>query len=196
MSKSDLIRDTLARLPDFHWSLERYHAAIDAGILDENDKIELLFGKLVPKNTPDDEDATTTDGISQLFAQRLDQREFIIETRAPIVLVDESATTPDVHVARVSTEHHDHHPYIDDLLLVIEVASTSVHRDRGVKRYAYAVSGIVEYWIVNLKEMQLERYTDPDAAGGTYATREVFKTGDTVASLHLGAFAVEELLIE
>ena len=65
-----------------------------------------------------------------------------------------------------------------------------------MKRYAYAVAGIVEYWIINLKEMQLERYAGPDSAGGTYATREVFKTGDTVTSLHLGAFAVEELLIK
>ena len=114
MHKSDLIRDTLARLPDFHWSLERYHAAIDAGILDENDKIELLFGKLVPKNTPDDEDAITTDGISQLFAQRLDQREFTIRTRVPIKLIDESETTPDVYIARITTKDHDYRPYLTD----------------------------------------------------------------------------------
>ncbi len=41
--------EIMARLPDFYWSLERYHAAIKAGVLTENDKVELLFGKLVPK---------------------------------------------------------------------------------------------------------------------------------------------------
>ncbi len=44
--------------------------------------------------------------------------------------------------------------------------------------------------------MQLERHTGPDSVSGTYATREVFRAGDTVTSLHLGAFAVEKLLIK
>ena len=186
----------MARLPDFYWSLERYHAAIKAGVLTENDKVELLFGKLVPKMPIGVSHGKAVKKINRLFNRRLPEDQYTIGVQDPITLIDDSEPEPDLHVAKGPLEAYTQHPRPADILLVVEVADSTLATDRSVKKLNYAVAGIEEYWIVNIYEQQVERYIGPDSTGGTYATREVFKTGDTVTSLHLGAFAVEELLIK
>ena len=59
----------------------------------------------------------------------------------------------------------------------------------------YARAGIEEYWIVNVYERRLERYTRPQPGQGNYASKEVFREADRFMSLHLGEFAVAELLV-
>ncbi|MEO0734021.1 MAG: Uma2 family endonuclease [Bacteroidota bacterium] len=187
--------EIVVKLPDFKWSLERYHAAIDAGVLTENDKIELLFGKLVPMSPIGIAHGKTVKKINRLLNNRLPEEEYTIGVQDPITLVNDSEPEPDLHVASGPLESFDHHPYPEDILLVIEVADSTVQRDRTAKKLSYAISNIAEYWIINVYEKQIERYTEPNPEEGTYGKKEVFRRGDTFASLHLGEFAVDDLTL-
>jgi Uma2 family endonuclease len=73
------------------------------------------------------------------------------------------------------------HPHASQVLLVIEVADTSLTYDRSEKATAYATSGIPEYWIVNLPERQVEVRTAPDRAAQRYRQILLASTGETLA---------------
>src|SRR5437016_1235141 len=81
----------------------------------------------------------------------------------------------------------------DDLMLVVEVADTSLQHDRDLKLPAYARAGIPEYWIVNLPERKLEIYRQP--AGDDYQLHSIHRSGETVEALAApgAALAVAEL---
>lgn len=186
--------ETILKLPDFRWTLERYHAAIAAGILTEYDKVELLFGKLVPMPPVGIAHAKVVKKINRLFNARFPEEKYTIGVQNPITLIDDTEPEPDLYVAKGSLESYDHHPYPSDLLLVVEVSDSTIVYDRSAKRFTYAIAGIEEYWVVNVFERQLERFTKPLPEKGNYEQHEIFKTGESFASLHLGEFAVDDLL--
>ena len=79
-------------------------------------------------------------------------------------------------------------PHAQDVLLVIEVADSSVDYDRTVKLPIYAQSGIPEYWLINLEKDEIEAYWEPAGAG--YRFRELLKVGDVLKARNL-EFEVE-----
>ncbi|CAH1001261.1 hypothetical protein LEM8419_02160 [Neolewinella maritima] len=178
----------------FHWSLDRYHAAIEAGIFTKNDKVELLFGKLVSISPIGVQHGKVVNKISRLLFGRFPAQDYTIGIQNPITLANDSEPEPDIYLAKGPLEDYDHHPYPADLLLVVEVADSTLQRDRTIKLATYAVAEIEEYWIVNVYAEKIERYTGPTAEG-QYGTKETFRTGDTFASLHPGDFAVADLVI-
>ena len=188
--------ETILKLPDFRWSLERYHAAIEAGILTEYDKVELLFGKLVPMSPVGIAHGKVVKKMNRLFNGLFPEDEYTIGVQDPITLVDDSEPEPDLFIAKGPLESYDHHPYPEDLLLVVEVSDSTLARDRGAKQFSYAIAGIQEYWIINVYEKQIERFTGPIPERAGYETKEVFKSGDTFETLHLGEFKVDDLIIE
>jgi Uma2 family endonuclease len=187
--------EAIFKLPDFRWSLERYHAAIEAGILNEYDKVELLFGKLVPMSPVGIVHGKTVNKVNRLFTRTLAEEEFTIGVQNPVTLVDDSEPEPDIYVARGPLESYDHHPYSADILLLVEVSDSTLMRDRGAKKLSYAAAGIEEYWIINVYEKQVERFTEPNPEKGTFEQMNIFKAGGRIESLHLGTFQVDDLLV-
>jgi len=187
--------ETILKLPDFRWSLERYHAAIEAGILTEYDKVELLFGKLVPTSPVGIAHGKVVKKMNRLFINRFPEESYTVGVQDPITLTDDSEPEPDLFIAKGDLESYDHHPYLEDLLLVVEVSDSTLARDRGAKQFSYAIAGIEEYWIINVYEKQVERFTHPVPERATYETKEVFKSGETFETLHLGKFKVDDLII-
>lgn len=188
--------ETILKLPDFRWSLERYHAAIEAGILTEYDKVELLFGKLVPMSPVGIAHGKVVKKMNRLFINRFPEESYTVGVQDPITLIDDSEPEPDLFVAKGNLESYDHHPYPEDLLLVVEVSDSTLARDRCAKQFSYAIAGIEEYWIINVYEKQVERFTQPVPERAVYETKEVFKAGEVFTSLHLGEFEVDQLIIE
>jgi Uma2 family endonuclease len=89
---------------------------------------------------------------------------------------------PDVsHIRGAARDYPDHFPTVTDSLLFIEVADTSLDFDRGEKLRAYASAGVPEYWIVNLRDDQVEVYREADAQG--YRSLRIHKPGETVTPL-------------
>jgi Uma2 family endonuclease len=123
-----------------------------------------------------------------------------VDSQEPITLAD-SEPEPDVTVIRGETrDYFDRHPGPTDLALVVEVADTTLERDRPVKKRLYARAGLVIYWIINLSELLVEVYTEPSgpAEEPDYRERRDYGVDDSVPVViegrEVGRIDVRELL--
>jgi Uma2 family endonuclease len=172
---------------------------IETGILNDEDKVELLEGyvvKKMPRNPPHD-----------VAIQRLDKRLHRLaatgwEVRVqPAIQLDDSEPEPDVVVARGDDfTFAARHPAATEIGLTIEVSDSTLARNRQDKGRIYARAGIPLYWIVNLPDRQIEVYSLPLAAGPVpgYGQRQDYRCGDLVPvvldGLLVGHIAVSEIL--
>jgi Uma2 family endonuclease len=141
-----------------------------AGILTENDRVELLRGEIVEKMTIGPAHMNGVNRLAQFFYHRFGAVA-VISIQNPIRTAD-SEPEPDLAVLSL---HHGFDskvlPTGKDVLLVIEVADTTLETDRTLKCEIYAEAGIPEYWIVNLVEECLEVHRQP-LSSGSYASVE------------------------
>jgi Uma2 family endonuclease len=195
-------RSGLTVLPaDLLWrlSVEQYHAMIAAGILTENDPVELLAGWLISKMPKNPRHSLSTELTREALAG-LVPAEWHVRSQEPITLPD-SEPEPDVAVARGDRRRYrDRHPGAGDLALVVEVSDASLERDRTIKKQLYAEAGIETYWILNLQEGLLEEYSEPTQEAGhpDYARRRGYGLTEAVPvridGREAGSIAVRELL--
>ncbi|MEP0865532.1 Uma2 family endonuclease [Funiculus sociatus GB2-A5] len=166
--------------PVWRLSVEQYHQMIRLGILSDDDPVELLDGWLVykmPKNPP--HRATTK--LTRNALEAVIPEGWYVDTQEPITLTD-SEPEPDVVVVRGNTRDYlDRHPGAADIALIIEVADSTLERDRTSKQRLYARAGIPIYWIINLPEKQIEVYTEPVVAEESiYQRRQDYQLSDEV----------------
>lgn len=168
-------------LPLYRLSVAQYHAMIDAGVLTEDDPIELLEGCLVtkmPKNRPH---SLTTQTLRDLLPQLLPVGYFV-EDQEPVTTED-SEPEPDMMVIRGRRRDYPAEPpKPENVALIVEVADSTLHRDRTVKKRLYAAAEIPVYWIINLVNNQIEVYTEPIGTGrkATYQQEQVYGVEDEV----------------
>lgn len=144
----------------FQLSIDQYHQMIQAGILSDDDPIELLDGWLVYKMPKNRQHTIATRRTRDAIAQLLPPGWYV-DSQEPITIQD-SEPEPDVCVVRGRLEDYpDHHPGPGDVALLIEVSDTTLERDRGIKKRLYAQARIPVYWIVNCQERQIEVYSQP-----------------------------------
>jgi Uma2 family endonuclease len=145
-------------------SVDQYHAMIDAAILDEDDPVELLEGLLVTKMSKNTAHVLAKRLLLEALRAILPAGWFLDE-QDPVTTAD-SEPEPDTAVIRGSPRDYSvRHPGPEDVAIIIEVADSSLRRDRGRKKRLYARASIREYWIVNLIDRQVEVYTDPTGPG-------------------------------
>jgi Uma2 family endonuclease len=181
------------------WSVARYQRMIETGILNGDDKVELLENYVVlkmPHNPPHD---GTLDVVSGTMGQILPAGWFLREQKA--VALSDSQPEPDVAVVRGNRRSYlVRHPGPTDIGLLIEVADTSLLRDQRDKTRIYARAGIVCYWIVNLVDQRIEVYTQPSGpmAVPAYGSFQIYQPGDNVPLVldgnNVGSVAVADLL--
>lgn len=150
---------------DLIWrlSVDQFHDMIQSGILTDDDPVELLEGWLVYK-MPNSSQHRLATRLMRQELERIVPAGFHVDSQEPITLKG-SEPEPDVALVRGDArDYGDHHPNAADVLLVVEVADTTLHRDRGQKKSLYARAGIPGYWIVNLSDGILEVYTDPSGS--------------------------------
>ena len=163
-------------------------------MLTDDDKVELLGGEVVTKMTQNSAHRTATLLVSNALRSAFGMDVFVQEEK-PVALSDQSEPEPDVAVVRGRIRDFlADHPGPDALLLVVEVADTSLRRDRTVKAALYAAAEVTEYWIVDLQGGSLEVYRDP--VNGTYQSKTTHERGGVVSPLHAPAssIAIAELL--
>ena len=183
----------------WRFSVDQYHAMIRAGILTEDDPVELLEGWLVtkmPKNPPH----SVVTQLTREALARILPSGWYVDAQEPITTAD-SEPEPDVMVVRGETRHYlDRHPGPQDVALVIEVADSTLQRDRSLKKRLYAAAGIPVYWIVNLPDSQIEVYTEPSGPGEQldYRQWQNYGPADTIPVVtegrEVGRLAVRDLL--
>jgi hypothetical protein len=176
------------------FSVAEYHQMIRAGILDENDNVELIRGDIVLKPPKTTRRCSCVDRMNDLFFRRLSRRA-IISIHDPVRLHD-SEPEPAVMLLRPKADFYESgKPRPPDVLLLIEVSDTSIDYDRAVKGTLYAKANIGEFWILNLNDDTLEVYRDPQA-DGTYRDVRILRRGDQIeiAALPGVVVQVDELL--
>ena len=175
-------------------TIEDYHRLVDDGLLAADAHVELIDGEIVDMSPIGRRHAVRVAYISRVFTLRLGDVAFVW-SQNPIHLGIRSEPEPDVALLRPRSDFYEgKDPEADDVLLVIEVADSSVEYDRRRKAPLYARHGIPEYWLVNLVDRHVAVYRDPAPNG--YASVHVARSGDKLRPLAFPAFelAVDEIL--
>jgi Uma2 family endonuclease len=147
------------------FTVEQYHQMAEAGILTENDRVELLDGEIVEMSPIGRRHAACVDRLNRLFGSRLGERA-IVRVQNPIELSDRSEPQPDIVLLQPREDFYEAgHPQPQDILLLVEVADTTAEFDREVKIPLYASSRIAEVWLVDINGQCLEIYREPGANG-------------------------------
>ena len=139
---------------------------VDAGILHEDDRVELIEGEIVDMSPIGSSHAGCVNKLLALLPRALSADAVIVSAQNPLHLSEYSEPQPDLSVLRARDDFYTaSHPTAADVVLVIEVADTSLTYDRRTKLPLYARSGIAEAWLVDLVNHVVEVHTVPTAAG-------------------------------
>lgn len=162
-----------------NFSRSEYDNMIRAGILGEDEHIELIGGRIVAMRPEGPVHAAAID----LCAEAL-RRVFVsghtVRVQHPLAVDDDDEPEPDVAVVRGGPRDHlTEHPH--DAVLVVEVAESSLDYDRRDKALLYARAGFPDYWILDLVDRTVEVRRDPSPSG--YRDIVVFHAGDEIAPL-------------
>jgi Uma2 family endonuclease len=168
---------------DIVWrlTLDQYHEMVRSGILGEDDPVELLDGWLITK-MPKNPARRAATGLVREALERSIPAGWHVDTQEPITL-ERSEPEPDVAVVRGERRDYlERHPGPRETGLVVEVADSSLERDRGFKKRLYAEAGIPTYWILNLLDRQLEVNSEPAGDGETadYRRQQIYAAGGAV----------------
>lgn len=161
------------------FTVDEYYKMAEAGILHEDDRVELIEGEIVQMSPIGSRHAACVMRLIQFFSQQGGQR-VLVNAQNPIRLSDDTEPQPDIALLRPRPDFYaSSHPGPEDILLVIEVADTSGPYDRQVKVPLYARSGIVETWLVDLPGGTIEVYRIPSPEG--YRQIQIVRRGERLA---------------
>lgn len=177
------------------FTIDEYHRMGEAGILGDDERLELIAGHIVVREPIGSRHAGTVDRLNRLWTSRLGERA-IVRVQNPVVLPDEaSELQPDVMLLAPRADFYTAaHPTPPDVLLLIEVADTSLLLDRRVKMPLYARAGIREAWLCDLTTGRVDVHRGVTA--GRYASVRTFSSAQrlTVETLPDISVTVGELL--
>jgi Uma2 family endonuclease len=164
--------------PQIHlWSIADYHQMIEAGVLDEDDRVELLEGKIVCMSPQRPFHAASVQRSSRLLFKLLGDRAYI-RTQLPVTLGNDSEPEPDIAVVRFDgNEYSFRHPEAPDIYLLIEVADWTISKDRKQKARIYGKNQVLEYWILDLQKRQVYIFRHPE--DGSYREELILSSDDT-----------------
>jgi Uma2 family endonuclease len=157
---------------------DEYERMVEIGLFDEDEKIELLDGVLVEMSPQGVPHAHAIRRLTEWLILGLRGRG-VVGPQVPFALDDYSEPEPDITVVPPG-DYTRAHP--DRALLVIEVASSSLGKDRRIKGRLYAAAGVPDYWVVNLVDRTVEIHRDPAANGFRSVT--TLTCGEMVSPLH------------
>jgi Uma2 family endonuclease len=159
------------RLQKRRFTVEEYYRMAEAGILSEDDRVELIDGEVVQMPAIGSRHAACVRRFTQLFSERAANRA-LVSVQNPVRLSKYSEPQPDLAMLRPRGDFYaSGHPGPEDVLLIVEVADTSVEYDRTVKVPLYARAAIPEVWLVDLASDIVEVYRRPSTTGYQIAQR-------------------------
>jgi Uma2 family endonuclease len=162
------------------FTVGEYHVMGEVGILSDDSRTELITGDIVVREPVGSYHAGTVNRLTRLWTSLLGERA-VVHVQNPVELAEEDTEVqPDVALLRPRADFYAaSHPGPADVLLLIEVADTSLTRDRRVKIPVYARAGVGEAWLMDLTTASVEVYRDPTAAG--YGHVLALRRGESIA---------------
>jgi Uma2 family endonuclease len=162
---------TLAAIPQPLTRAE-YERMVERGVFDD-ERVELICGELVPMSPQGPRHMAVIRRLNRLLMHAAGQRAEM-HVQGPLAVSDDSEPEPDI--ALIDPVPDDVHP--STAYLVVEVANTSLARDRGIKAALYAGCGVPEYWIIDVNEQVIEVRSKPRA--GAYRNVATRRRGDVI----------------
>jgi Uma2 family endonuclease len=170
------------------FTVQEYHLMGEAGILSEDDRVELIEGEIVQMAAIGTRHASSVKRLIAVFSD-LDRKRAIIGAQDPIQLTERTEPQPDVVLLQPRADYYaTAHPVPSEVLLLVEVSDSTIDFDRDVKVPNYARSGIQEVWLWDLDVNCLEVYRFPTANG--YTSIQKFERGEMVSPLAFPEFEV------
>lgn len=143
------------------FSIEDYHRLSQLGFFGEDEKVELVRGQFIEMVAKETAHEVCISKLNKELTLLLGSKA-TIRVHSPVILPPDSQPEPDFTLAVNKADNYlSSHPIAVDILLVIEVADSSLKYDRELKLPLYAEYGIVHYWIFNLLDNSLETYAEP-----------------------------------
>ena len=183
-----------AEVETYRFSVEEFNKLGEAGIFDEDDRVELLDGEIIVMSPIGSEHAAAVLRIGWYFQQRLGKKA-LTSTQNPTVIDEFSEPQPDLMLLKPKADFYKRaHPRPEDILLLVEVSDTTLVYDRGRKLRKYAECEVPEVWIVNLKKMVIEQFRGAAVTG--YSSAQTFERREqiTIGAFPEISFSVEELI--
>ncbi len=175
-------------------SRDMFAAMIQAGVIREGERVQLIDGELFQMAAMNDPHWTVLNHLLNLLPRTL-PTGWSITCQSPIIVDEFGEPEPDIAVIRGTPRERKSKPKAADAALVIEVTDTTLGFDRGRKQIAYSEAGISEYWILNIIDRVVEVRTDPRPRSGdsrgTYATIHTYR-GDEQVPLRLDGQAIAD----
>lgn len=171
-----------------HFSVADYQRMGATGILTEEDRVELIAGEIVEMSPIGSEHAAIVKRLLRLFMSSVGQVA-LIGVQDPITIPPLSEPQPDIAVLRPRDDDYARaHPTPADVLLLVEVAESSLAYDRDVKLPLYAAAGIPEVWLVDIANERIERHESPRE--GVYRLVSHARRGEALTSAALPQLTV------
>ena len=173
------MQTTLERPPaatPHRFDVDDYYRMAAAGILGPEDRVELIEGEIVDMAPIGSDHAATTDILNELVARAIATGRVQVRVQGPLRLDRRNEPQPDLMLLRPRPDRYrSGHPTAADVLLLVEVADTSLAYDRGPKLALYARHGVPEVWLIDLVSRAVEICREPGPDG--YAERRQLSEG-------------------
>lgn len=163
------------------FTVQQYHLMHEAGVFAESDRYELINGEIRAMSPIGIKHAVCVARLTKQFERKLGDQA-IIWTQNPILLSDQSEPQPDLAILKLRDDFYANAlPTPEDILLIIEVADSTIAYDRDVKMPLYATNGIPEMWLFDVNQQIIEGYSQPSASG--YKRSQRYEQCDTLPLL-------------
>lgn len=170
----------LATLPHRKFTVDEYHNFIESGVFRPEERIELWEGQFIEMSPIGMRHASCVNFLTEILRDLLG-KSVIVSPQNPIVLDDFSEPQPDIALLKRRDDfYRTASATATDVLLVIEVAETTVKYDRDIKFPQYAANGIQESWLIDLETRHVEIHSEPTEFG--YTLVRIFHEGQVAES--------------
>jgi Uma2 family endonuclease len=160
------------------FTVEDYHRMVDAGILSEDDRVELIHGEVLAMSPIGPRHSAAVLRATQYLVRSAGDRA-IVGVQGSVRLDQYDEPQPDLYLLRPKNDFYaSGHAGPSDILLIIEVADSSLRFDQTIKRDLYAETGVPEYWISDIENECVITHTD--LREGKYMEVHQFSRGSTL----------------
>lgn len=162
------------------FTIAEYHRITEAGVLTEDDRVELIDGEIVQMAAIGPRQAACVNRLAEFLSDKV-RKLAIVSVQNQVALNEYSEPEPAITLLKRRADFYaQSHPTPAGVLVAIEVVVTTVESDRGVKLPIYARAGIPEAWLVDLYNDHIEIHTQP--ASGVYQQVRIILGGQEVIS--------------
>lgn len=151
--------------PEYHWSVDAFVKAFDAGVFGHDARLELIQGRIFEIMGQGPRHSTLASVIADMLRDAAGKRLAVREEK-PVRIAADSQPIPDILVLKgQQTDYNNHQPEPNEVELLVEISVTSLEYDLGGKAQQYARAGIREYWAVAEKDDAIIVHREPSAEG-------------------------------